>query len=132
MYTVLVCGGRDYDNATKVVETLLMLCDKKGLWENGEHSHHCESKATGLRLITGEARGADTLARMWAHSGWGPQYQGYPANWKRDGMRAGPIRNQLMLDSEKVDLVIAFPGGSGTRDMVSRAQKAGIEVKIIK
>ena len=131
MYTVLVCGGRDYDDHVKVTETLLTLCDKKGLWENAEHSHYAESKATGLRLITGEARGADTLAKDWGHW-WGPQYQGYPANWKRDGMRAGPIRNQLMLDSEKIDLVIAFPGGSGTADMIRRAEKAGIEVRIVK
>jgi predicted Rossmann-fold nucleotide-binding protein len=28
----------------------------------------------------------------------------------------------------KPDLVVAFPGGSGTADMVSRARGAGIEV----
>jgi UDP-N-acetylmuramoylalanine-D-glutamate ligase len=36
-----------------------------------------------------------------------------------------------MLDSNTVELVIAFPGGKGTSDMVSRAKKSGIEVKEI-
>jgi acyl-CoA synthetase (NDP forming) len=55
----------------------------------------------------------------------------FPANWKKHGKSAGPIRNQLMLDVGKPDLVIAFPGGSGTADMIRRARKAGVPVKEI-
>jgi formate dehydrogenase assembly factor FdhD len=33
-----------------------------------------------------------------------------------------------MLDEGKPDLVIAFTGGRGTTDMVTRAKNAGIEV----
>jgi hypothetical protein len=33
-----------------------------------------------------------------------------------------------MIDGGKPDLVITFPGGRGTADMVRRAEKAGIEV----
>lgn len=33
-----------------------------------------------------------------------------------------------MLKEGKPDLVIAFPGGNGTKDMVTKARKAGIEV----
>ena len=40
---------------------------------------------------------------------------------------AGPVRNARML-VEKPDLVIAFPGGPGTADMVRRARAAGVEV----
>ena len=36
-----------------------------------------------------------------------------------------------MLDSNTVELVIAFPGGKGTSDMINRARKSGIEVKEI-
>jgi len=35
-----------------------------------------------------------------------------------------------MLDEGKPDLVLAFPGGSGTADMVKRAKVSGIETKI--
>jgi len=34
-----------------------------------------------------------------------------------------------MIDEGKPDLVLAFPGGRGTDDMVRRAEKAGIEVR---
>jgi hypothetical protein len=33
-----------------------------------------------------------------------------------------------MLDMEKPDLVVAFPGGRGTADMVRRAKAAGVRV----
>jgi hypothetical protein len=36
-----------------------------------------------------------------------------------------------MLDENPVDLVIAFPGGAGTADMIRRAEAAGIEVRRI-
>ena len=45
---------------------------------------------------------------------------------------AGHIRNQVMLDKGKPDVVVAFPGGRGTADMVRRAEGAGIEVRRIK
>jgi UDP-N-acetylmuramoylalanine-D-glutamate ligase len=33
-----------------------------------------------------------------------------------------------MLEREKPDLVVAFPGGRGTADMVAKARAAGVEV----
>jgi hypothetical protein len=42
--------------------------------------------------------------------------------------QAGPLRNQRMLDEGKPDLVVAFPGGGGTKDLVRRAVKAGVSV----
>jgi hypothetical protein len=51
---------------------------------------------------------------------------------RRDGRlynaAAGGIRNQRMLDEEKPNLVVAFPGGNGTADMCRRANSAGLEV----
>jgi predicted Rossmann-fold nucleotide-binding protein len=43
------------------------------------------------------------------------------------GLAAGPIRNQQMIDEGKPDLVIAFPGGAGTHDMMARATKANLQ-----
>jgi hypothetical protein len=33
-----------------------------------------------------------------------------------------------MLDEGKPDLVVAFPGGGGTKDMITRALGAGVSV----
>jgi hypothetical protein len=53
----------------------------------------------------------------------------YVAQWKKHGRAAGPIRNQRMLDEGKPDLVVAFPGGRGTADMIRRAERAGVPVQ---
>ncbi len=78
-------------------------------------------------LISGCARGADTLTIEWAEAG-GIEVARFPADWSTHGRAAGPIRNQQMLDEGKPELVVAFPGGRGTADMVRRARAAGIEV----
>lgn len=109
--TVLVCGGRDFDNREVLKNALDLL---HGL-------HHF------TRLVHGGARGADSLAAYWA-LGQGVFAAGYPAQWDAYGKAAGMIRNQEMLDVEKPELVIAFPGGRGTADMVRRAKKAGVKV----
>jgi ABC-type sugar transport system substrate-binding protein len=78
-------------------------------------------------LINGGCHGADQLARNWAKK-FGVTQETYPADWSK-GRIAGPIRNQEMIDRGKPDLVIAFPGGKGTADMVRRAREAGIPVQ---
>ena len=110
MRKVLVCGGRDYHNK----ELLFRVLDASNA-----------SKPIDL-IIHGAARGADMLAQAWADDR-GVCCLQFAADWKTDGKAAGPIRNRKML-LEEPDLVIAFPGGSGTADMVRRARKAGVEV----
>jgi hypothetical protein len=85
-------------------------------------------------LIHGGATGADTLAGYAAETldvsfgaTWGVVK--YRADWKKHGKAAGFKRNQQMLDEGKPDLVIAFPGGKGTADMVRRAEAAGVRVE---
>jgi hypothetical protein len=108
---VLVCGGREYLDRSKLYETL----------------DHLHSERHFTLVIAGGARGADTLAYEWSTSR-GVAAAVYVADWKGQGRKAGPLRNQRMLDEGLPDLAIAFPGGRGTADMVSRARKAGIEV----
>jgi hypothetical protein len=107
---VIVCGGRDFTNGALLFERL-------------DAAHH---KRPFAIVIHGAAKGADTLANQWAMRR-GVSRQAVPAEWRKHGKAAGPIRNQKMLDKYAPDLVIAFPGGSGTADMVARARAAGIE-----
>lgn len=79
-------------------------------------------------IIHGGASGADTMAHRWAGMIAKP-VDVYPASWCKHGRAAGPIRNQQMIDDGKPDLVIAFPGGKGTADMVRKAEAAGIPVQ---
>lgn len=121
---VLVCGGRDYNDYDRVRSVLDSVCDEFGLWDEGTFLPE------DITIIHGGARGADRLADEWAMANWVP-IEEYKAEWDKYGKSAGHRRNQEMLDKAKPDLVIAFPGGRGTADMVRRAKEAGIEVREI-
>lgn len=82
----------------------------------------------GIRkIVTGGCPGADWLARKWARKNKIPYFQ-YEADWKRYGKAAGPIRNREMIVKEKPEVLVAFPGTSGTADCVARATKAGVPI----
>ena len=106
---ILVTGGRDFNNKALLFDTLDKL--------------RAESPIT--LLIHGASRGADSLASEWAKE-HGVAENGEKPNWKL-GHGAGLIRNKEML-AQNPDLVVAFPGGSGTADMVRKAQAAGRKV----
>lgn len=108
---VLVCGGRDYNHRGRVTDVLCKLHMEAGI--------SC--------IIEGGARGADRMAREWAQVCIVP-IETFEADWENQGTFAGPARNKRMLDEGKPDLVIAFPGGKGTADMVRKARKAGVGV----
>jgi hypothetical protein len=80
-----------------------------------------------LEFIEGGAAGADSLAREVAHD-MGIVCYTCPADWGRYGRGAGMIRNQEMLDIHSPHLVVAFPGGRGTANMVRLAKKDYVEV----
>lgn len=82
-------------------------------------------------VLHGAARGADTLAAEWCSGDRDiarVPCVAFPADWTAHGKAAGAIRNQRMLDDGEPHIVIAFPGGRGTADMVRRARKAGVPV----
>jgi len=109
---VLVCGGRDFNDAMTL-----------GSWLGGIHKNH----GPITLLIEGGARGADRMAREFAK--WqGIPVRTFPADWDAHGNAAGPIRNRQMLDEGKSDLVVAFEGGRGTANMVQQAEAAGVRV----
>lgn len=84
------------------------------------------------RIIHGDCRGADWLARDWAKR-LAIGCIAVEADWATHGPKAGPIRNQMMLDTFTPSIVIAFPGGKGTKDIVRRARKIkGVDVVEIK
>lgn len=75
---------------------------------------------------TGADNFAETIARQ-----QGFNLELHPANWKELGRRAGPVRNQKMVDLG-ADLVLAFPTGDshGTRHCISAALQAGLNVSV--
>lgn len=114
---ILVCGGRNFMNQELVDRILFEVTQLDNQYTMGT-------------IIHGNARGADTFGALWGYRmGW--KVEPYGAEWRKYGKAAGPIRNKQMLDEGKPDLVIAFPGGKGTANMVQLAHKAGVPVRVI-
>lgn len=78
-------------------------------------------------VISGGCTGADQYAAEWA-ARWAIPTEIYKADWYTFERAAGPIRNQRMLDEGRPDMVLAFPGGKGTADMMAKAEAAGVPV----
>jgi hypothetical protein len=85
-------------------------------------------------MYEGGAAGADSDARHVAQRSGLPVLT-FEADWTTHGKAAGPIRNGYMLDGyhrlgpmEPPSLVLAFPGGVGTADMIAKAQRKGLPV----
>lgn len=113
----IVCGGRDYRDRAFLRRTLDEIRAERG---------------TPTFVISGGATGADTLAEEWRKDCLLPGVV-LEADWDAHGRSAGHKRNSLMLTSLRLfkdarKLVIAFPGGDGTADMVEQAEAAGVEV----
>lgn len=81
-------------------------------------------------IVTGGARGVDTIAKGFAKSFKHVDYKEFPANWESEGKAAGPKRNRRM--AEYGDALIAVWDGesSGTRDMIEKALDEGIDVYV--
>lgn len=114
MMRICVCGGRDYN-------------DREKLWRVMDTA---KAIMPNFTLIHGDAKGADSLADDWARHRE-INVERFPADWDKHKRAAGPIRNRQMIASG-IDLLIAFPGGRGTADMVAACKKAEVAVKEIK
>jgi len=110
---IIITGGRRYRDTATIRRVL--------------EEYHQTPPPT---LVHGGAAGADSEAAYVAGYLLEWHVEAHPADWQRHGRAAGPIRNQQMVDSG-ADLVIAFPGGRGTADLIRRARAAGIPVRVI-
>lgn len=113
---IIVCGGRDYTDRKHVFWSLDNLEEESG---------------PITLLAQGGERGADAWAFMWAKDVLKLPRECRPtfkADWDKFGKRAGPIRNTKMLKETMPNLVVAFPGGTGTADMVGKALAAKVPV----
>jgi hypothetical protein len=110
MALILICGDRNWGNSQAIRRELGKL------------------DPTDDVVIHGAARGADSIAGTDA-AAMGFAVRSYPADWRRHGRAAGPIRNREMLQ-QRPDQVWAFHddihNSRGTADMLRIAKAAGI------
>lgn len=116
---LIIAGSRDFADAAflnRKLDKLTARLDKKR-----------------LVVMSGHAKGADRLGEEWAFKNY-VKVEVYHAEWDKHGKaRAGPLRNSEMISSEP-DALIAFHCGNspGTADIIAKAEKAGLKVKVYK
>jgi hypothetical protein len=141
---ILVCGGRNFGHVVRTEaltkqespETQERLQEYKYIQavlhgyvmaNSRERNDSDNWLPTDITIIEGGATGADSAAADFATVHY-CQLEEYKADWKKHGTSAGPIRNRQMLEDGKPDIVLAFPGGKGTANMIAQARAYGIPV----
>jgi len=111
---VIVTGGRDYQNPSRVFKVL-------------DEIHRTE----GIRVVVHGAcpRGVDTYAHLWAMKNQ-VHIEPHPGEWNKYGKGAGHKRNRLMAQLG-ADLCVVFPGGRGTQNMLGNAIEHNIPYRIV-
>ena len=118
VFRLIVAGSRNFNN----YELLKQKCDSLLSQKRLTHS---------IVIVSGTAKGADRLGERYAAER-GYRVERFPADWDRDGIAAGPIRNSQM--AAHADALVAFWDGKsrGTRDMIERAEKHNLPIRVVK
>lgn len=139
----LVCGGRNFGHVIRTTgntddepedvkaklaeyEFIHKFLHSLTLLYSTEYNPDDNWLPTDIEIIEGGAKGADSAAADFAIVNY-TKLTEVKADWEKYGKAAGMIRNRQMIDL-KPDLVIAFPGGIGTANMVTIARMNGVEV----
>jgi len=114
---IIIAGGRDFSNYSLMKERL------DYLFQNIPKNE--------LVIISGMARGADTLALRYANEMGIPVIK-MPADWNKYKKSAGYIRNEDM--AKIADGLVAFWDGQsrGTANMIAIANSKNLAVHVVR
>jgi len=114
MTSLGIVGYRSYDNYQE-------FCNIIDNW--------IQNNSNINQIISGGATGVDSLAEKYAKEHDIP-FVVYPADWKKYGNKAGPLRNQLIIDASTHLLALPSRKSRGTFDSINKAKQKGIPVTI--
>lgn len=115
---LIIAGGRDFNDYP-----LLQIETQRFLVE-------CNFNPTQLIIVSGNAKGADTLGEIFAEKYHFP-ITSFPANWNEFGKRAGPIRNEEMAKFATHAIIFWDSVSSGSKNMIENAKKYNLTYKVI-
>lgn len=116
MFRVIVAGSRGFINYQLLKEVL--------------DSFLGGYLVSGVVIISGTAKGADSLGEVYAKER-GMACERHPANWSQYGRSAGYKRNEEMASC--ANALVAFWDGQskGTKHMIDIAKRKGLEVQVV-
>ena len=114
---VLIAGSRTFDNFDLLTQKMTKILSN--------------SDPQTLEIVSGGARGADTLGEKYAQEKKF-SLKIFPANWEKHGKSAGYRRNEKMADYV-THAVIFWDGKSrGTSHMINLCKKRKIPLRVIR
>lgn len=83
-----------------------------------------------LEIVSGAADGADRLGEKYAKEN-NLKLTRFPADWKKYGKAAGPIRNRQMAEYADQAIVFWDAHSKGTLNMIQTMRKLGKKVNVV-
>ena len=121
---VIIAGSRDFNDYELLKKSAIEIITKKTMLPDL------------TRIVSGGARGADTLGERFANE-MGLEITRFIPNWDGLGKRAGYVRNAEMakfaVEDNNDGMLIAFWDGQsrGTKHMIDLAKRYGLEVHVV-
>lgn len=107
---LVIAGSRTFINREKVLELIDFSIQASGLLPS--------------TVLCGCAKGVDTIGAEWAHAR-GINIEYMPANWAKEGRKAGPLRNRKMAKLCDEVLIIRRADSRGSASMKAEAEALG-------
>ena len=121
---IIIAGSRDFNDYELLKKSVIEIITKKTMLPDL------------TRIISGGARGADTLGERFANE-MGLEISRFIPDWDGLGKRAGYVRNAEMakfaVEDGNYGVLIAFWDGQsrGTKHMIDLAKRYGLEVHVV-
>ena len=121
---IIIAGSRDFNDYELLKKSAIEIITKKTMLPDL------------TRIVSGGARGADTLGERFANE-MGLEITRFIPNWDGLGKRAGYVRNAEMakfaVEDDNYGVLIAFWDGQsrGTKHMIDLAKRYGLEVHVV-
>ena len=110
---VIIAGSRTIHDRAKIVTAVQL------------------SKFKITEVVCGMAPGVDMLGYEWARKHQLPIAR-FPANWKKNGRRAGFLRNVEMVNYADAAILVWDQKSRGTKSTLDLAQRKGIPVYLVR
>ena len=121
---IIIAGSRDFNDYELLKKSAIEIITKKTMLPDL------------TRIVSGGARGADTLGERFANE-MGLEISRFIPDWDGLGKRAGYVRNAEMakfaVEDDNDGMLIAFWDGQsrGTKHMIDLAKKYSLEVHVV-
>lgn len=112
---LIVAGSRNFDDYQLLTEQLDEISNKYNI----------------IEIVSGTARGADTLGEVYAIGNNIPVKR-FPADWNRYGKSAGYRRNEQMAQYADACICFSVDNSKGTEHMINLSKQYRLKLRVVR